>query len=78
MLVSSLYMESWQGDDLGHFNISSQGMHDRDELVLSTCLNHHVPVATVIGGGYDKDVLRLARRHAVVVEVAAHLYHQYF
>ncbi|MEH6343626.1 MAG: histone deacetylase [Bermanella sp.] len=71
-------VDIWQGDDLGHLNISSQGMHDRDELVLSTCLNHHVPVATVIGGGYDKDVQRLARRHAVVVEVAAHLYHQYF
>ena len=71
-------VDIWQGDDLGHLNISSQGMVERDELVLSTCLKRHVPVATVIGGGYDKDVLRLARRHAVVVEAAAHLYHQYF
>ena len=70
-------VDIWQGDDLGHLNISSQGMHDRDELVISTCLKRHVPVATVIGGGYDKDVLRLARRHSVVVEVAAHLYRQY-
>ena len=71
-------VDIWQGDDLGHLNISSQGMVERDELVLSTCLKRHVPVATVIGGGYDQDVLRLARRHAVVVEAAAHLYHQYF
>ena len=70
-------VDVWQGDDLGHLNISSQGMHDRDELVITTCLKHHVPISTVIGGGYDKDVLRLARRHGVVVEVAADLYRQY-
>jgi hypothetical protein len=28
-------------------------------------------VATVIGGGYDKDHLRLAQRHGIVVEQAA-------
>jgi acetoin utilization deacetylase AcuC-like enzyme len=71
-------VDIWAQDDLGRLNISSQGMHDRDELVLTTCLKRHVPVATVIGGGYDTNVARLARRHAVVVEVAAHLYHQYF
>ena len=70
-------VDIWQGDDLGYLDISTQGMHDRDEIVLTTCLKRHVPVATVIGGGYDKDVLRLARRHSVVVEVASHLYHQY-
>jgi len=71
-------VDIWAQDDLGRLNISSQGMHDRDELVLTTCLKRHVPVATVIGGGYDTNVARLARRHGVVVEVAAHLYHQYF
>jgi len=35
-------------------------------------------VATVIGGGYDVDHDRLARRHAIVVEAAADLYQQYF
>ncbi len=71
-------VDIWAQDDLGRLNITSQGMHDRDELVLTTCLKRHVPVATVIGGGYDTNAARLAQRHAVVVEVAAHLYHQYF
>jgi acetoin utilization deacetylase AcuC-like enzyme len=70
-------VDIWAQDDLGRLNISSQGMHDRDELVLTTCLKRHVPVATVIGGGYDTNADRLARRHGVVVEVAAHLYDQY-
>jgi acetoin utilization deacetylase AcuC-like enzyme len=70
-------VDIWQGDELGHLNISWQGMLDRDELVLKTCLSRHIPVATVIGGGYDKDHDRLARRHAIIVEMASHLYHQY-
>ncbi|WP_245584229.1 hypothetical protein [Saccharospirillum impatiens] len=32
-----------------------------------------IPVATVIGGGYDDDRQALARRHATIVEVAAEL-----
>jgi len=71
-------VDVWAQDDLGLLNISTQGMYHRDELVLTTCLKRHVPVATVIGGGYDTNASRLAQRHAVVVEVAAHLYHQYF
>lgn len=67
----------WQGDELGHLNISWNGVQQRDELVLKTCLQRHIPVATVIGGGYDKDHARLAKRHAVVVETAAHLFAQY-
>lgn len=70
-------VDIWQGDALGHLDISSEGMVQRDELVISTCLKHHIPVATVIGGGYDADHARLARRHSVVVEVAAQLFGQY-
>lgn len=67
----------WQGDKLGHLDISWAGVQQRDELVLSHCLRRHIPVATVIGGGYDRDHERLARRHAIVAETAAHLYPQY-
>ncbi|WP_430460797.1 histone deacetylase family protein [Thalassolituus sp. LLYu03] len=67
----------WEGDALGHLNISWAGVQQRDELVLSHCLRRHIPVATVIGGGYDRDHDRLARRHAIVVEAAAHLWPQY-
>jgi acetoin utilization deacetylase AcuC-like enzyme len=70
-------VDVWEGDGLGHLNISWQGMLDRDELVLKTCLSRHIPVVTVIGGGYDKDHDRLARRHGIISEVASHLYHQF-
>ena len=71
-------VDIWQHDGLGRLDISWQGLHDRDELVLKTCLGQHIPVATVIGGGYDKDHAQLAARHGIVIDVVWHLYHQYF
>ena len=71
-------VDIWQHDELGHLDITWDGVAARDERVLRECLSRYIPVATVIGGGYDKDHARLAQRHGTVVEVAAHLYHQYF
>ncbi|WP_375186053.1 histone deacetylase [Pseudoalteromonas sp.] len=64
-------VDVWQQDGLGKLDISWQGIAQRDYLVLKRCLEHNVPVATVIGGGYDKDHRRLAARHGIVVEQAA-------
>ncbi|CAM3610951.1 histone deacetylase [Pseudoalteromonas sp. A22] len=66
-------VDVWQGDNLGKLDISWLGIAKRDALVLSLCQKHGVPVATVIGGGYDKDHQRLAKRHAIVVQQAAKL-----
>lgn len=67
----------WEHDVLGRLNITWAGMQERDERVLTTCLRHHIPVATVIGGGYDEDHARLARRHGIVVETASRLFDLY-
>ncbi|CAM4238994.1 histone deacetylase family protein [Pseudoalteromonas byunsanensis] len=66
-------VDVWEHDGLGKLNISWQGIEQRDALVLKTCQQHGVPVATVIGGGYDKDHQRLAQRHSIVIEQAAKL-----
>jgi len=65
-------VDIWQQDGLGKLDITWQGIEKRDNLVLKRCIEHNTPVATVIGGGYDRDHLRLAKRHAIVVEQAAH------
>lgn len=67
----------WEHDVLGHLNISWQGIFDRDTQVIKYCLNKNIPVATVIGGGYDKNHQRLAERHALVIEAASALYNKY-
>lgn len=69
-------IDIWENDALGKLCISWEGLHERDDIVLQACINRHIPVCTVIGGGYDKDHEHLARRHGIVVERAARLYQQ--
>ena len=64
-------VDVWQEDGLGKLDISWQGIEKRDNLVIKRCIEHNTPVATVIGGGYDRDHVRLAKRHAIVIEQAA-------
>ena len=78
LVIYDAGVDIWQHDELGHLNISWQGVTERDEAVLTTCLSRHIPIATVIGGGYDANHERLAKRHAGVIEVAFQLYYQYF
>ncbi|MDO3385885.1 histone deacetylase [Gilvimarinus sp. SDUM040013] len=63
-------------DPLGLLNVSEQGICERDHLVLKHCRDKGIPVATVIGGGYDDDRKALAKRHAFVVEEAHKLFAQ--
>lgn len=67
-------VDIYEGDPLGLLNISVKGIRERDRLVLALCKTHGIPVATVIGGGYDDDRVALAKRHAIVVEEAHRLY----
>lgn len=61
-------------DPLGLLKVSGAGIFARDHWVLSRLRQAGLPVATVIGGGYDDDRRALARRHALVVD-AAHTVH---
>ena len=56
-------------DRLGKLSLTDQGLLHRDRLVIDACLRRNIPVATVIGGGYD-DLLPLVKRHALVFRVA--------
>jgi len=60
-------------DRLGRLALTDIGLAERDRLVLEHCRRAAVPVACVIGGGYDPDLSALARRHAILFEVAAEL-----
>ncbi len=57
-------------DRLGRLSLSDEGLAARDAFVLGTCLPH-ANVVGVIGGGYDKDIQALARRHATLHRAAA-------
>lgn len=60
-------------DRLGRLSLSTGGLRARDALVLSRLRAAAIPVAGVLGGGYDADIEALATRHALMFEEAARL-----
>ena len=61
-------------DALGKLALTDTGLYQRDVYVLECCLVQGIPVATVIGGGYQRDIDRLARRHCTVHRAASELF----
>lgn len=67
-------VDVYEKDVLGKLKISEEGIRKRDFYVLNTCVQKGIPVVAVIGGGYDKDVRALARRHAIVHQECARVW----
>ncbi len=67
-------VDVYADDGLGLLDISLDGILQRERLVLTMLQQHGIPVATVIGGGYDRDQYALAQRHALVFQAAADIY----
>ncbi|WP_115718028.1 histone deacetylase family protein [Gallaecimonas mangrovi] len=60
-------------DELGYFNVSSQGLYQRDYQVLKRCLEKDIPVAAVIGGGYQTELQKVVDLHRLLFKAAAAL-----
>jgi acetoin utilization deacetylase AcuC-like enzyme len=65
------------GDRLGKLALTDEGLSARDSYVLRTCLAKGIPVACVVGGGYDRDIDRLARRHCIMHRAADAVYSEF-
>lgn len=63
-------VDVYAGDRLGRLEVSIEGITRRDQYVISQCRKRGIPLAGVIGGGYDRDVHALAHRHAILHRVA--------
>lgn len=59
------------GDRLGRLALTDAGLRARDALVIGWARSRGIPLAGVLGGGYDRDPERLAARHAILFEEAA-------
>ncbi len=58
-------------DLLGRLSLTARGLARRDEMVIRTVRQMNIPLACVLGGGYAKDVMALARLHAQLHKAAA-------
>ncbi|XP_056139795.1 uncharacterized protein SYNPCC7002_A1628 [Lampris incognitus] len=59
-----------QEDELGRLNLTDKGLYQRDLYVMKTVVARGVPLASVIGGGYSRDIDKLALRHSIVHRAA--------
>ncbi len=57
-------------DDLGHFEVSNEGILARDQLVFEACDRAGLPVSAVIGGGYQRDIQALVNLHELLFQAA--------
>ena len=57
-------------DDLGLLNISTQGVFERDKTVFDLAEREGLPIATVIGGGYQRDIAALVDVHIQLYRAA--------
>ena len=64
-------VDPYAEDSLGRLALRFEGLRARDARVLGWAQARGPPLAAVLGGGYDTDPERLARRHALLFEEAA-------
>lgn len=63
-----------QNDELGKLKVDDAGLIKRDEIVLQFFKSLSIPIATVIGGGYSKNKIELAKRHASIFKAAKNIF----
>jgi acetoin utilization deacetylase AcuC-like enzyme len=57
-------------DDLGHLHITTEGVYQRDCAVFKMAERLGVPIAAVIGGGYQRDIEALVDVHLQLYRAA--------
>jgi acetoin utilization deacetylase AcuC-like enzyme len=63
-----------QDDDLGLLQVSTAGVFQRDHFVFERCRALQIPVAAVIGGGYQRDISKLTAVHSQLFRAACAVY----
>jgi acetoin utilization deacetylase AcuC-like enzyme len=60
-----------QDDDLGLLQISTAGIYQRDLQLFRACKDAQIPVAAVIGGGYQRNIQKLTVIHSQLFRAAS-------
>jgi acetoin utilization deacetylase AcuC-like enzyme len=58
-----------EGDRLGRMKLTFAGLERRDAMVIHACREVGIPVATVIGGGYGRDIADTVRVHVSTARI---------
>lgn len=61
-------------DKLGRLSLTLEGLRKRDHYVLSQCYQHEIPVASVMSGGYAKDIDDTVEIHCNTIRVVKQVF----
>jgi len=64
----------YQKDELGLFNVSLEGVYNRDYYILNYCKMNNIPLMCALGGGYQRNVNSLINVHKQLFKAAVDLY----
>jgi acetoin utilization deacetylase AcuC-like enzyme len=62
-------------DKLGLLEMTSEGIEQRDRVVLSHFKGRQVPIATTVGGGYGQTHEEVAQRHSIIFAAVQSVFH---
>ncbi|MGI5309434.1 histone deacetylase family protein [Rheinheimera sp. WS51] len=70
LVIYDAGVDCHQADELGLLNLSTETLYQRDLLVLNFCRQQQIPVAAVIGGGYQRNIIALVQLHLQLFKAA--------
>ncbi|WP_338069128.1 hypothetical protein [Deinococcus fonticola] len=59
-----------EGDQLGRLALTLDGVRARDERVFGWAAQQHLPLVTVMAGGYNRDSLKLVQARLGTLDAA--------
>jgi acetoin utilization deacetylase AcuC-like enzyme len=68
--------DPYEGDRLGRLALTKEGLAERDRLVFEACRMAGIPVATVMAGGYAREISDTVDIHWQTVHIAAETFDQ--
>ncbi|MEO8101809.1 MAG: histone deacetylase [Betaproteobacteria bacterium] len=62
--------DPYEDDRLGRLKLTRRGLWERDKQVFAACLQHKVPVAITMAGGYARNIADTVGIHANTIRLA--------
>ncbi len=66
--------DPYEGDKLGRLALTISGLRARDEHVLRACQSQHLPVVTVMSGGYAANINDTVEIHCNTIRAAREIF----
>jgi len=65
--------DPYKGDQLGNLELTSEGLKERDRIVIEEARKQNIPVAILLAGGYAREIEDTVSIHLNTIKVAQHV-----